>query len=90
MTRYSLIGATLIDESFINDIAILRINEPIPPHFKPFYSGWTALPFTSFSGAFFDIHHAAGDIKKLAVHHLVALIPSFLLVQDITLRGMMA
>lgn len=65
--RYEITGgATLIDESFINDIAILRINNPIPPHYKPFYSGWTAAPFTSFSAKFFDIHHADGDIKKIS------------------------
>ncbi|MBI2722659.1 MAG: T9SS type A sorting domain-containing protein [Bacteroidetes bacterium] len=64
--RYKLKGATLIDESLFNDIAILKLNQPIPPHFQPYYSGWTASPLISPSGAYFDIHHAAEDIKKIS------------------------
>jgi len=59
-------GATLIDIDYATDVAVLRLNNPIPPHFKPYYAGWSALPFSSFSGMFFDIHHAALDIKKIS------------------------
>lgn len=58
-------GATLIDEDFGTDIAILKLNDPIPPHFQPYYSGWTASPMI-YSGKYFDIHHPSGDIKKIS------------------------
>ncbi|MDZ4663271.1 MAG: hypothetical protein SGJ15_00190, partial [Bacteroidota bacterium] len=35
-------GATIVDISYLHDIVVLKLNQPIPPHFKPFYSGWTA------------------------------------------------
>ena len=50
----------------MNDIAIFKINAPLPPHFKAYYSGWTAVLFSSLSGKFFDIHHPVGDIKKIS------------------------
>lgn len=63
--RYKLTGATLIDEGLATDMAVLMLNDPIPPHFKPFYFGWTANPIV-LSGAYFDIHHPSGDIKKIS------------------------
>jgi|688.fasta_scaffold03630_13 hypothetical protein len=63
--RYVVKGATLIDESLVHDIAVLRINNPIPPHYKPFYSGWTANP-VGVTALFFNIHHPQGDIKKIS------------------------
>lgn len=58
-------GADIIDISFINDIAILKLKQPIPPHFQPFYSGWSANQQV-FSSGYFDIHHPSGDIKKIS------------------------
>jgi hypothetical protein len=65
LNRYVITGATLIDEDVATDIAILKLNNPIPPHFKPYYSGWTAAPMI-YSGKYFDIHHPRGDIKKIS------------------------
>lgn len=73
--RYKLTGATLIDESSIHDIAVLKLNNPIPPHFKPYYSGWTAILLSSLSGGFFDIHHPSGDIKKISSTNGVTHLP---------------
>ncbi|MDZ4664482.1 MAG: hypothetical protein SGJ15_06360, partial [Bacteroidota bacterium] len=58
---------TIVDISYLHDIVVLKLNQPIPPHFKPFYSGWTANQPSALSSPFFDIHHASSDIKKLAM-----------------------
>ena len=63
--RYVLKGATLIDENLLTDIAVLKLNDAIPPHFQPYYSGWHAI-VPAISGTFFDIHHPSGDIKKIS------------------------
>lgn len=65
VSRYVITGgATVLDVDFIDDIAVLKLNNPIPPHFKPFYSGWTAGQQIIASN-WFNIHHPSGDIKKI-------------------------
>lgn len=51
------------------DYAIIEIVEPIPPHFRPYFSGFsTGL----FHGApVVGYHHPAGDIKKLVKYPFV-------------------
>ena len=63
--RFSIsTSLTRLAENRWGDYAILEINEPIPPHFLPFYSGYQttkgpiAIPSVGF-------HHPRGDIKKL-------------------------
>jgi hypothetical protein len=66
---YSVIGATLINEGIITltgDVAVLKLIQPIPPHFKPYYSGWSVLPTSHISALGFDIHHANADVKKIS------------------------
>jgi len=58
-------GAQLIDASTPHNMVVMKLVQPIPPHFNVFYSGWSAqIPPTP--GSFFDIHHAASDIKKIS------------------------
>ncbi|MDP1802451.1 MAG: T9SS type A sorting domain-containing protein [Bacteroidota bacterium] len=66
--RYKLkTKLTLIDESLLWDIAVLKIESPIPPHYKPYYSGWTATPFATYSGGdFYDFSLPAADMKKIS------------------------
>jgi len=60
-------GATLVDQSSLPDFALLRLNNPIPPHFMPYYAGWTINPVQLTIGQnFTSIHHPAGDIKKVS------------------------
>jgi len=52
------------------DYAVLEIEEPIPPHFNPFFAGyspvqpWAVSAFAPFVG----FHHPRGSIKKLSKH----------------------
>ncbi|MBC7864517.1 MAG: T9SS type A sorting domain-containing protein, partial [Bacteroidia bacterium] len=65
--RYELVGLTLIDEDPFLDIAVLKINQPIPPHFNPYYAGWSVNPITILSNdQFYNFHHPDGDIKKIS------------------------
>lgn len=64
--RYVLTGTELIDEGLGSDMAVLKLLQPIPPHFKPYYSGWSASAVVASNAKYFDIHHAGGDIKKIS------------------------
>ena len=69
ITRYGhpIKGATLIHESLLNDMALLQMKEPPPPHFNVYYSGWSASIFQfPTSAQFYGIHHPQGDIKKIS------------------------
>ncbi len=57
---------TLIDEISLCDLAILKINTPIPPHYNPYYAGWSVSFGQLFQLPNYDIHHPRGDIKKVA------------------------
>jgi hypothetical protein len=64
---------TIIDKWSLGDLALCRINQPIPPHFNVFYAGWitnsytfSAGDFNLVYGTFKNISHPRGDIKKIA------------------------
>lgn len=73
---------TIIDESgALGDMALCKINNPIPPHFNVYYAGWIPHSFT-YTTALFDIvygspngfrsiHHPEGDIKKISRETIV-------------------
>jgi hypothetical protein len=80
--RYELRGgATLIDEAAFGvgtDIALLKMNVEIPPHFNVAFAGWDA------GGILADIigsqnrkniiHHPSGDVKKISESYYPILI----------------
>ena len=57
---------TLIDDIGIADVALLRMETPIPPHFNVYYSGWTLSNLQVTQLPHHVIHHPRGDIKKIA------------------------
>ena len=52
------------------DMALLEINQPIPPHFNVHYAGWKPTALVGVGGALNApmrmFHHPAGDAKKYA------------------------
>jgi hypothetical protein len=57
---------TEIDQLWAPDMALFRINNPIPPHFNVYYAGWTKAIFQGTQFPHHVIHHPKGDIKKIA------------------------
>jgi len=60
-------GSILIDESpyLGSDLALLKMNEKPQPHFKAYYSGWSASVLQNVSNShFYGIHHPKGDLKR--------------------------
>ncbi len=57
---------TLIDDIRIVDVALLKMEKPIPPHFNVYYSGWTLANLQTIQLPHHVIHHPRGDIKKIA------------------------
>ncbi|MES2629422.1 MAG: T9SS type A sorting domain-containing protein [Bacteroidota bacterium] len=56
-------------ESFsFGDMALYEIIDQIPPHFNPYYAGWATnhVPLVAAVENYRFVHHAKGDIKKLA------------------------
>lgn len=64
--RYYIRGARLVDHSDIPDFALLEITSPIPPHYKPYFSGWSTSPLSNFNAPFYAIHHPRGDVKSIS------------------------
>lgn len=68
-TNHTVIGAELLAKESPNtgaDMLLLRINEPIPDAYKPYYAGWDRLAKERPEiGA--GIHHPAGDYKKISI-----------------------
>ncbi len=64
--RYFIKGARLVDHSTIPDFALLEITSPIPPHYNPYFSGWSNSPFSNFNVPFYGIHHPRGDVKSIS------------------------
>jgi hypothetical protein len=56
------------------DYLLLEIDEPIPPHFNPYYAGVYNLPaVTPIQSPFYGFHHPAGDIKKTSRYPVVSI-----------------
>lgn len=58
------------------DFALVELNTPPPPVFRPYFAGWNRDTRQSDTTA--TIHHPQGDIKKIAVDHQAPVISSFL------------
>ncbi len=54
----------LIVQKNETDMALLRIINPIPPHYKVYYTGWSSNLLQGIEFPFHDIHHPRGDIKN--------------------------
>ncbi len=48
------------------DFLLLRLNDPVPQFFNPYYAGWDNRNTASNSGVM--LHHPKGDIKKVATY----------------------
>lgn len=49
-----------------SDFLLLRLDNEVPPHYDPFFNGWSIENAASFSGV--TIHHPAGDVKKISTY----------------------
>ena len=58
------------------DFALVELNTPPPPSFRPYYAGWNRDPVPADTIA--AIHHPQGDIKKVAIDDQAAVSSSFL------------
>ncbi|MBN2485509.1 MAG: T9SS type A sorting domain-containing protein [Bacteroidales bacterium] len=67
---HTLSGASLVAAGYYGsitdtlDFALLKLNEPPPMDFLPYFSGWDATGITPDST--YVIHHPNGDIKKIS------------------------
>jgi len=62
----TLAGATLVataPEQDQLDFTLLDLNDTIPPHYQPFFAGWSLDTSGITSTA--SIHHPEGDVKKI-------------------------
>ncbi len=57
---------TLIDYDNLTDVALFRIENPIPTHFNVYYMGWSKSFNQLTEYPHFVIHHPRRDIKKVA------------------------
>lgn len=56
------------------DYLLLEIDDPIPPHYNPYYAGVYNHPMvTPFNSPFYGFHHPAGDIKKTSRYPWVSI-----------------
>ncbi len=72
---HSLTGSRLKATFDSLDFALLELNVPPPPTFRPYYAGWSRS--TQVTDTLAIIHHPQGDIKKIAVDHNIPVITSF-------------
>lgn len=70
-------SVTMIDDLGICDMALLKINQPIPPHYNVHFAGWTLNFGQATTIPYYDIHHPAGDIKKSAKTHTAFTITNY-------------
>ena len=49
-----------------SDFYLVRLNEPVPAAYQPYYAGWTSSGALSPSGV--CIHHPGGDVKKISTY----------------------
>lgn len=62
-----LIGATIVDTNAYHDIALLKLNNPIPESYPVYYSGWDAKKTQTDSVV--CIHHPVGQPARLAIRN---------------------
>jgi lysyl endopeptidase len=68
-------GAQLLESSGGSDVALLELNNAVPPAFAPYFSGWNAnnTAPTEQTG----IHHPSGDQKKISANSGTSIIAPF-------------
>ncbi len=49
-----------------SDFYLVRLNQPVPNEYNPYFNGWSAIDEASSDGV--TIHHPEGDIKKISVY----------------------
>lgn len=64
-TTMSVSGATVLASNGTFDNRLLRINNPIPASYNPYYAGWTRT--TSNSTFAFSMGHPSGGPKKISI-----------------------
>ena len=73
---HSLSGSKLKATVDSLDFALVELNTPPPPSFRPYYAGWNRSSNSSDSVA--SIHHPQGDIKKIAIENQTPVVASFI------------
>lgn len=70
--------STITPVGSFGDMALYKIDKPIPPHYNVYYAGWLTYSYTYGAplfdivyGSFKDISHPKGDIKKIAKADIV-------------------
>jgi hypothetical protein len=68
---YSMVGAARVAQggnmgSTGSDFYLIRLNQPVPSTYDPYFLGWNAIDEVSSSGV--TIHHPEGDIKKISTY----------------------
>ncbi len=66
ITGASLLSRSRDDETEDSDFKLLRLNQEVPQHFRPFFNGWNRENTATESGNV--IHHPDGDIKKVSTY----------------------
>ncbi|MBC7921421.1 MAG: T9SS type A sorting domain-containing protein [Ferruginibacter sp.] len=56
----------LVDEMGLGDMAMIEILDPIPPHFNPYFAGWSVAYGQGTQLPNYAIHHPETDIKKIS------------------------
>ncbi len=65
----------LVKDVTLNDMAVLKILTPIPPHYNLYFAGWSISHGQATQLPYHIIHHPSADIKKYA-HTSVAVAPT--------------
>ena len=75
-------NCTLIAEDLNSDLALLRLNNPPPVWYRPYFAGWSVFPqILNNTGPFYCIHHPGNFEKAIAKSSsstVLQVIPSFI------------
>ncbi len=62
--EHSITGAQILSTTDSIDFILLKLDEPPPWYFHPYYAGWTTS--VSYPPEGITIHHPLGDVKKIS------------------------
>ncbi len=68
----TVIGGTTLAKWGESDFWLVRLNEPIPDAYQPYYAGWSRAVVDK-PGIGCGIHHPGGDIKKISFPYRIQL-----------------
>lgn len=68
----TVIGGTTLAKWGESDFWLVRLNEPIPDAYQPYYAGWSRAVVDQ-PGIGCGIHHPGGDIKKISFPYRIQL-----------------